>query len=567
MTSRSFHILRFRPLLLVLASLLVFATALATAQTNTSISGTVTDPQGRVVPGVTLTLTNRATGATRVQTTGESGNYAFELLTPGDYRVEAQARGFKKATFEGVHALIAKPVDLDITLQVGATSEEVTVTAEGGQILANTQDATLGNNFLAQQIENLPIEARNVLSLLTLQPGVSRQGYVAGARSDQSNVTLDGIDINDSQTNALAGSGNVIYAGSDTIAGTAATARAEQGPVLRLNSEAVQEFRVVTATSNATGARSSGAQINLITKSGTNQFHGALFESHRNTIFTANNWFNNHATPKLPRPTLIRNTFGGALGGPVIKNRLFFFYSYEGRRDASQTPVSTARIVPLPSMGQGLLRYPGPSGSITQITSAQLASIFPQVGVNPAAISALAAIAARYPANDFTVGDSKPGQLLNTAGFRFNAPTPVHLNSHAAKLDLNLSNTQTLFARANVIYDNIVNVPQFPDLKAPTEWDHPVGIAVGHTWTIHNTLVNNVRYGLTRQAFSQIGDLDVNAITFRFIWNPIYTRTLTRVNPVHNFVDDLSWVKGKHTFQFGGNVAISTNGRTSFANA
>src|SRR5689334_25259928 len=129
MTSRSFHILRFRPLLLVLASLLVFATALATAQTNTSISGTVTDPQGRVVPGVALTLTNRATGATRVQTTGESGNYAFELLTSGDYRVEAQARGFKKATFEGVHARIAKPVDLDITLQVGATSEEVAVSA------------------------------------------------------------------------------------------------------------------------------------------------------------------------------------------------------------------------------------------------------------------------------------------------------------------------------------------------------------------------------------------------------------------------------------------------------
>ena len=170
-------------------------------------------------------------------------------------------------------------------------TEEVMVNAESNQVAVDTQDASLGNNFISQQITQLPLEARNVLSLLTLQPGVTKDGYVAGGRADQSNVTLDGVDINEAYSNAIGPAQTDI-----TIP------NAEKGPVLRLNSEAIEEFRVATVNSGAAGGRSSGAQIALVTKSGSNAWHGAAFESNRNTIFTANDWFNNHAG--IARPTL-----------------------------------------------------------------------------------------------------------------------------------------------------------------------------------------------------------------------------------------------------------------------
>jgi hypothetical protein len=161
---------------------------------------------------------------------------------------------------------------------------------------------------------------------------------VTGARADQSNITLDGVDINNAQTANVAvptsGVNNLVVGALDNDRGNITT-----GPVLRLNAEAVEEFRVTTANANANQGRSSGSQVNLVTKSGTNGLHGAAFDFYRSRGFTANDWFNNHATPQVPRPPLQRNTFGGAFGGPIIKSKAFFFYSYEGRHDASSTSV------------------------------------------------------------------------------------------------------------------------------------------------------------------------------------------------------------------------------------
>jgi len=409
--------------------LLLFLASFAFAQTsNTSLSGTVKDPQGNVIAAADLTLTNASTAAVRTQKTGPEGHYSFDLLTPGDYKLEVQAAGFRKQTLQSIHVLIAKANSIDVTMQVGALTEEVTVNAESSQVAVDTQDASLGNNFISEQITQLPLEARNVLSLLTLQPGVTKDGYVAGGRADQSNVTLDGVDINEAYSNAIG------PAQTDST-----VPNAEKGPVLRLNSEAIEEFRVATLNSGAGGGRSSGAQIALVTKSGSNSWHGAAFESNRNTIFTANDWFNNHAG--VPRPALIRNTFGGAVGGPVWKDRVFF-YSYEGRTDASQTPILAANgsPVPLPSMGQGLLNFHlcadaacSSPGSIVTLDSTQLSTIFPDIqGLNQAALQTLASAAARYPANDTTIGDG-----MNVGGFRFNASTPVRLHSHSARLDFN----------------------------------------------------------------------------------------------------------------------------------
>jgi len=520
---------------------------------SSSVTGTVVDPQGNVIAGATVTLSNEQRKFTRTQTTTESGSFAFTLIPPDQYRVDAEAPGFKKAALTGVSAQVAKTTTITVQLEVGNVQETVTVSSGVGEVLINKQDATLGNNFINQQITQLPLEARNPLSLLTLQAAVTKEGYVAGARTDQSNVTLDGIDINDAQTNAIAN----INVNGNLTGGTQLTPE-QSHPVIRLNAEAIEEFRVTTVNANANQGRSSGAQIALVTKSGSNDWHGALFLANRNTSTTANDFFNNRSG--LARPKLIRNTYGGAIGGPIIKDKLFFFYSYEGRHDVSDTPIT--RTVPLASLGRGQVRYRDTSGGVTTLSTAQLNSIF-LPGMNPTAIATLGNAAGKYPANDFTVGDQ-----LNTAGFRFNAPTPVKLNSHAGRFDYNLTSKQVVFLRANVIYDLTGGVPQFPDTPAPNTWEHPWGFVVGHTWAISNRFVNSFHYGLTREAFSQQGDSAANNISFRFVFSPLrFTRTLNRITPVHNITDDFSWVSGNHSMTFGGNMRLISNQRSSFANA
>ena len=258
------------------------------AQSGTSsVSGSVVDPQNNLVAGATVTLTNAEKNFARTQAVGADGHFSFPVIPPGQYQIEVEAKGFKKALMTNIAALVAKPTTVTVTLEVGDVAETVTVSSGGGEVLINKEDATLGNNFINQQITQLPLEARNPLSLLTLQAAVTRDGYVAGARSDQSNITLDGVDINEAQTNSIS------------------------SPVLRLNAEAIEEFRVTTVSANAVQGRSSGAQISLVTKSGSNDLHGALFWANRNTSTTANDFFNNRAG--VGRPKLIRNTYGGAM--------------------------------------------------------------------------------------------------------------------------------------------------------------------------------------------------------------------------------------------------------------
>lgn len=541
----------------------------AFAQSGTSvIRGNVVDAQGAAVAGATVTITNDATSFTRSQATGDDGAYSFTAIPPGTYRVDAEAGGFKKSSLTEVRAVVDTPTDLNVTMETGDVSETVTVTSQDADALVNTQDATLGNNFNSYQIEQLPLESRNVASLLTLQPGVTRAGYVTGARSDQSNITLDGVDVNEQQTGDIT------------------------APVLRLTSESVQEFRVTTANANATQGRSSGAQVSLVTKSGSNEFHGALYHFHRNTVFTANNFFNNRAgrfvasdplvqlgqaqagDERVPRPTLIRNLFGGRIGGPIIKDRAFFFYTYEGRRDAAQRSV--VRTVPLASLGRGEVRFLNSGGGITALSASQIGSIFSSttfnpgvtgtVAVNPAALAVLADAARRYPANDFDVtGDSRFDRQLNTAGYRFNANVPVRLNTHIARFDFNLTNAQSIFVRGNYQHDLETFASEFPDTPSPYEWRHPYGYVVSHNWNLSSNLVNNFNYGLTRQAFTSTGDSNENSISFRFVFSPrAFTRTLSRVTPVHNITDNMTYLAGNHTLQFGTNMRFIRNRRVDY---
>ena len=541
----------FRSIGWLLASLmfLIASVTVASAQTGTStVRGTVADVQGQVVAGATVTIKNDAKNFSRVTTTEGNGIYTFTAIPPGVYVLEVEAKGFKKSISTEVKTLVDTASTLNVTLEVGSVTEVVSVTASS-EVTVNTQDASLGNVIANQQIIQLPLPDRNPAVLLTLQAGVTREGYVAGARSDQSNITLDGVDINEAQSNSLS------------------------APVLRLNSEAIEEFRVTTSNANANQGRSAGAQISLVTKAGTNDFHGAAFYGNRNDFFGANDFFNNRTPdPDRPgqsvkRPVRRRHFYGGGIGGPIVPNKVFFFYSYEGLQEQRGVPVT--RTVPLATLGQGIVRYrDGSTGAISQITAAQIATIFPNAGTNPAAIAALGAAAAKYPANDFNAGDSAPGRLLNTAGYRFNAPVTEDRNSHILRLDFNLHEKHQIFARGNYIWDNLGTVQNFPDTPQPATWSHPTGLMVGHTWTINNSLVNNFRFGQTRDAFSVQGDSGANAISFRFIFSPfLFSRTLNRTTPVYNYTDDLSWNKGSHTFGFGTNIRVIRNQRESFANS
>ncbi|HEY0659393.1 MAG TPA: carboxypeptidase-like regulatory domain-containing protein, partial [Pyrinomonadaceae bacterium] len=238
----------FLTLLTILVSAIFVGTINAQSGTST-INGTVTDQAGAAVPGATVRLTNPATGFNRTTTSNEQGVYSFPSIPPDTYRIEVEASSFKKTVNSNVQALVDKTTEINIALELGDVSAVVNVTTNTIDSLINTQDATIGNNFVPEQITQLPTNLRRVADLLSLQPGVTREGYVAGGRSDQANVTLDGVDINDQQTG-----------------GRTDQFQTSQGTVLRLTTEAVEEFRITTTNANANQGRSSGAQVSLITK-------------------------------------------------------------------------------------------------------------------------------------------------------------------------------------------------------------------------------------------------------------------------------------------------------------
>src|SRR5262249_2811382 len=267
--------------------------------------------QGKAVAGATVTLTSVDKNLSRVQTANDEGLYVFNSIAPGNYRITVEAASFKKISISNIVALVDTPREVNVQLEVGVVTEALTITSTN-EAPINTTDASLGNAFENRRIVELPLNARNIVGLLSLQAGVTRQGEVTGGRRDQANITIDGIDANEQQTglDVVAPSGNGPFnPGVSGVMGNALAAG------LRMDPDAVQEFRVTTANPNATQGRSSGAQISLVTKSGTNGFHGSLYEFHRNTVTTANDWFNNalgrnaQGEEIAKRPKLIRNLF------------------------------------------------------------------------------------------------------------------------------------------------------------------------------------------------------------------------------------------------------------------
>ena len=549
------------------------------AQTaSTSLNGTVADSKGSVIAGANLTLSNPQTGFSRNAQTNGQGVYQFLQVPPAAYELQVSAPGFGTQKRTNVILMVETPATLDFTMRVAAAEMVVEVT--GAAPIVNTQEASLGHAFNSDQISYLPFEGREATSILSLQPGVaftgngsnisaasdSRSGAVNGARSDQTNVTLDGVDDND-QTQGLAFSG-----------------------ALRPTLDSLQEFRVTTSNATADAGRSSGGQVALVTKSGTNNIHGSAYWYYRPPFGAANDWFNESAEvsqglPNKP-PFLLRNTFGATFGGPIQKNRLFYFLAYEGQRTRENLQVT--RVVPSAGLRTGSITYsctadPScPSSGTYTLTAADLAKMDPNcsalgtcplgAGANPAVMQ----IFQQYPdPNTTSVGDG-----YDFEGFTFSSPLPAKLDTYVAKLDYNITSngSHAVFLRGGLMSDRGASRAdstsitgtggsEFPGQPANlNQLNTSKGLIGGYTGVLRPNLMNSLRYGYIRQAFADLGRESEHYINFRGLDNlTAQTPTSNTRVPVQNVVDDIAWTKGTHTFAFGGNFRLINNIRDSNA--
>jgi hypothetical protein len=547
----------------------------AAGQSTSLLNGSVTDPSGATVVGAKVTLTDPATGLQRATTSTAAGLYQFLDVPPGDYRLEVTASGFTPYLAAKVTLVVQTPATVHIRLQVAGVAESVTV--EGAAPLINRTDASLGNVVEQDQIAELPIADRNVVQLLSLQPGVAylgnqvdqdtdtRSGAVNGMRSDQSNVMLDGIGVND-QNNGYAFTS-----------------------VLNVPPDSVQEFRVTTANANADSGYSSGAEVALVTKKGTNNFHGSAYEYNRNTIFSANDPFLKESQlnsgESNTAPKLLRNVFGATLGGPIKKNRLFFFSNYEGRRDAQGTSV--LRDVPSQTLRQGDLVYlcqrnsdgslnttACPGGTVNGVAGVQPGyyALGPtQIkGMDPLGIgvsqAVLQNVLSKYPMPNENAGDGS-----NTLGFRFASNADSGFNTYITRLDfhLNASGSETLFLRGETQNFKEPGLQQLPgQSSATTVLDDSKGLTVGLTSLISPRLINDFHYGYIRQGGQTAGVSQEPAVLLNGLDDLVpFTRSTIFFVPVNQFTDSLNWTRRNHTFEFGTDLFIIRNNHTSYANS
>jgi hypothetical protein len=499
-----------------------------------------------VVPAAAVRIQNTDTSATRATISNDRGQYEIVQVPPGRYKVTVEKPGFRTHATE-VLLQTNTPSTLDVVLEVGTVSETISVNAEASVV--NTENASVGNPFTEQQIKEIPLQTRNIVALLGIQPGVSATGQVAGARNDQNNVLLDGVDVNDNS-------------------GTPSSANGFNA-VLPIPLDSVQEFRTTVAGLGADQGAYAGGQVSIITKSGSNQFHGTVYEYNRNTDLTADSWFSNRAG--VPRAALVRNQYGFSVGGPIIKNKLFFFYNWEGRKDRSALAVN--RTVPSATLKEGEILIALKSGQTVTLNPSDITNIDPlHVGES----SYMSAYLNQYPAGNNPL--ASPDKGLNFNVLTFNAPDDLNNHAQVAKLDYNLdpAGKHTFSLRGTLngasTYGNgqansTTGLAEFPG-QAPAQQtlDNSRGLAARYTAVLTPSLVNVFNYGYTRLGNASTGEATV-VPTFYFA-NPVETsRPTQRQAPTTNISDDMTWSKGRHTITYGLNFRFALNVNLQYANS
>ena len=543
------------------------------------IEGTVKDPQGQVVPNVALTVTNTGTGETLQTTSTEEGGFVVAEVKPGTYQITAEGTGFKKVAVEGIIVQVATVSNVNIDLQVGNVSEEVTVSADQAQEVINTSNPEVGDVVDRQRILELPLDGRNPFELTTLQAGVqsktSSDGEVSsfsvnGNRTVANNLTVDGVNASD---NFLKTPANITLG------------------VIPVSVESISEFRVTTSLPSAEFGRGT-AQINAITASGTNNFRGSLFVFHRNTVFNANTFFNNATVldngQSIAREPLIRNQFGGRLGGPILKDSTFFFFSYEGKRESRG--LSRNRLVYTQQARNGIFRYlkglpttlaniaaaPGtaPASQITGIPAGTRtcattgANALPTgticvqnvLGINTQR-SIADPIVAAYLGNVPTPNNFQIGDGLNTGGFRFNARVLSPSDQFATRFDHRISDKHSLEGTFNYgdinFFGDYINEGEEPYPGAPFRTRNTIGRGISATFRsiLSQTVINEARFGaqLSTITFGNTADNSRGyKIDVATIFEPENAFIASNRNlRVLQFADNLTFVRGEHTFKTG----------------
>jgi hypothetical protein len=421
--------------LVAVVALGIFSTSVfAQTATQGAVIGIVTDPSNAVVRGATVILTDVGTNTAQSAATDNGGRYAFPGVNPGDYTLKVEAKGFRTSLTTKLSVEVNKSDTVNITLEVGASSEVVEVTASTMTEL-QTQDASVGEVLSGTELNRLPVQGRSAAQLIFYQPGVAPDtgmgdttgGQIAGARSEQITFTIDGGDA----TSDLEGSNNYASPNDESSA---------VSPVVPIPQDAVEEFRVATNNANSTFGQSSGGQVSVVTKSGTNTIHGSLYEYHADNGLNANGWTNDHTVPVTAKPPLVDNRFGVAVGGPIIKDKLFYYGFYEGRRFHDQSIFNF--IVPSPTLQKGILQFNGVQYNLNPangpLTTACGGPCDPRgIGVSPVVMAEMALLPA---GNDVNEGDG-----FNTIGYDAPIATPISTNVGKFKLNYNFNSKWSAF--------------------------------------------------------------------------------------------------------------------------
>lgn len=548
----------------IFLSLLV-ANCVCAQSPNATVNGQVMDPSGGLIADATVDVVNDATNVVYSTKTNGSGIYVIPDLPPSTYRIQVSHVGFKSIIKPDVILNVRDAVAINFTLPIGAISE--TVTVEGGAPLINTQDAAVSTVVDRQFAENLPMNGRSFQTLIELTPGVvltpstgtdPGQFSVNGQRTNSNYWMVDGVSANLGSSTLFGGSG---------LAGAVGTYSAFGGTNGLVSVDAMQEFRIQTSTYAPEFGRTPGGQIAIVTRSGTNQFHGTMFDYFRNDVLDANNWFNTSVTPALPKSEERQNDFGGTFAGPILKDKTFFFFSYEGLRlrlpetslttvpDASFTPGGTtnSRQNAAPALQAYLNAYPLPNRTSPEIFT----PCTPGVG-------------SCLPSGEEPTG---------TAQFNASYSSPATLDAYSLRIDHKISDRVTLFGRYNYSPSELVqrDIPTFGEALSVA---NPSRITIqtatiGSTWVISPTTTNDLRFNYSRtNALSQSvvddfgGAVPLTSLPFPSPYTiqnaSLYLGIFALSNPYleagagvrnlqrqYNLVEGISFQRGAHSLKFG----------------
>jgi hypothetical protein len=541
---------------LFLSVLLV--SAILAAQTTGSIQGTITDATGAVVDGATITATSLSTNASRTATSGASGFYSIPNLSPAAYTVKFEKQGFTAVDIKSATLTTAQILTLNVTLKVGSVQEVVEV--NGSSVApVETESTQLSTLISNKTITDLPLLTRNPYELILLSPGTNSNVdftggiSVNGSRDRNNNFLLDGVDNNDT-----------------SVPG---------GPsgVLAINPDSTQEFRVITDTFNAEYGRNTGAIIDVITRSGTNGLHGDAYEFGRYNALGARSFFNNRPDPQDP---YVRNQFGFSVGGPVIKNRTFFFVNGEFQR--FRTTLTNHTVLPTAAFKSGVFTTNGDSVDVTSVTGTN----------NLTGMTLDPTIAKVFN----LLPNPATGDVIDGIAGNYNFPSPDNLNGYqwVGKIDHKINDKHQLTLRYAYNHANDTNpfhtefAPNFDVLSSPS-YSH--GVFVGLVSTLNNRLINDFKYGWNKvfagfesncaSVLDPVTGVDALGFGRDFTapdaslgvgpFSAIGCNTLAyasgqlRHTGTASYTDSLTWVKGSHTLKFGGDFRnVNSSGFDNF---